>query len=74
MMTNEDRSRFGKRLRQIRLAKSMTQEALAERARLHSTYVGGVERGERNVGLDNILKLAQALDVHPSALFVNFGA
>ena len=71
-MINEDRGRFGKRLRQLRLAKSMTQEALAERARLHPTYVGGVERGERNVGLDNVLKLARALDVHPSELFVDF--
>ena len=67
-----ERSRFGKRLRQLRLLKGLTQEGLAESAGLHSTYVGGIERGERNVGLDNIIKLARALGEHPSALFADF--
>lgn len=71
-MTNADRIQFGKRIRQLRLAKDLTQESLAERAGLHPTYVGGVERGERNVGLDNILKLARALQEHPGALFADF--
>lgn len=68
-MAKVDRLRFGKRLRQLRLAKNLTQEELAHRAGLHPTYVGGVERGERNIGFDNILKLAQALREHPAALF-----
>jgi transcriptional regulator with XRE-family HTH domain len=47
----------------------LSQEALAAKAGIHRTYVGGVERGERNVGLKNILRLAAALGVHPRDLF-----
>jgi transcriptional regulator with XRE-family HTH domain len=68
-MSHAHRNRFGKRIRELRLAKGLTQERLAERAGLHPTYIGGIERGERNVGLDNIFKLARALREHPSALF-----
>lgn len=71
-MNHTERSRFGERVRQLRLAKGWSQEELAARSRLHPTYIGGIERGERNVGLDNILKLAGALDEHPSALFADF--
>jgi transcriptional regulator with XRE-family HTH domain len=45
---------------------------LAERARLHRNYVGGVERGERNVALENIVKLAKAPAVRPADLFTDF--
>lgn len=71
-MGQADRKRFGKRIRQLRLAKDLTQEGLAERAGLHPTYIGGIERGERNLGFDNLLKLARALRERPSALFVDF--
>ena len=50
----------------------VSQEELAERAGLHRNYVGGIERGERNVALENIIKLAQALSVAPGELFADF--
>jgi len=63
---------FGRYLRDLRLSQGITQEALAERVGLHPTYIGGIERGERNLGLSNLLKLATALNVRPSALFAVF--
>jgi transcriptional regulator with XRE-family HTH domain len=66
------KSRFGNRLRQLRDERGYSQEELAERAELHRNYVGGVERGERNVALENIVKLAKALSVPPGDLFVDF--
>ena len=66
------KSRFGKRLRQFREERGYSQEELAERAGLHRNYVGGVERGERNVALENIVKLAKALSVPPRDLFGDF--
>jgi len=68
-MSSAERIKVGKAIRRLRLAKGWTQEILAERARLHPTYIGGIERGERNVGLDNLLKIARALGEHPSTLF-----
>ena len=59
---------LGKRVRALRLALGMSQEQLAEKARVHRTYVGSLERGERNVALINIVRLAQALDVDASEL------
>ncbi len=59
---------FGAHVRQHREAAGLSQEALAERAGLHRTYVGSVERGERNLSLLNIHELARALRVDPPAL------
>jgi transcriptional regulator with XRE-family HTH domain len=59
---------FGRRVRQLRLRRRLSQEKLAELANLHRNYVGGVERGERNIGLLNIVALAQALKVKPATL------
>jgi len=68
--TDYERCRaFGDRVRQLRKTQRLSQEALAELADLDRTYVGGVERGERNVALLNIWRLADALGTHPSALF-----
>ncbi len=54
---------FGQNLRKIRVAQKISQEELAFRSGLHRTYVSSVERGERNIALENIQKLAIALKV-----------
>lgn len=59
---------FGAKVRAARAAAGMSQEALAEAAGLHRTYVGGVERGERNASLLNLCAIADALGVTVSAL------
>jgi len=62
------RIEFGKRLRAKRQERGLTLEALAEKADLAISYVASVERGERNLGLENIVSLAQALNISPSEL------
>lgn len=59
---------FGRRLCELRWVAGMTQEALAEAAGLHWTYVGQIERGERNLTYKNLLKLATGLGVKPAEL------
>ncbi len=59
---------FGRRLHKLRKEAGMTQESLAHVAGLHWTYVGQIERGERNLTYRNILKLARGLDLDPSEL------
>lgn len=57
------RERLARHLRALRASQGLSQEALADLAGLHRTYVGSIERQERNVSLDNIEKLARALGV-----------
>ena len=59
---------FGENLRRYRQALGISQEDLAEKAGLHRTYIGSVERGERNVSIDNIARIAKGLRVTPSKL------
>lgn len=68
-MPADPRIVFGKHVRKLRLDRGLSQEKLAELADLHRNYVGGVERGERNIGLLNIVTLARALKVKPGKLF-----
>lgn len=63
------REAFGQAVRALRSQRGWSQEALAEHAHLHRTYVSAIERGERNVSLDNIDKLGRALGVSISDLF-----
>jgi len=62
-------SSFGFRMRTLRKAKGLSQEAFADLAGLDRSYVGGVERGERNVSLVNIKKFADALEISAEELF-----
>jgi transcriptional regulator with XRE-family HTH domain len=59
---------LGQAIRQLRRASGVSQEALAASCGLHRTYVGGIERGERNVSFANLLRISEALDVRPSEL------
>lgn len=69
--TNEKsiKEAFGERVRTIRKDKGLSQEALALACDLDRTYIGGVERGERNISLVNIYKIADALAINASELF-----
>ena len=60
---------FGLKLRQIRIKNSMSQEEFAFHVGLHRTYIGQVERAEKNITLKNIGKIAKALNIDPKELF-----
>jgi transcriptional regulator with XRE-family HTH domain len=62
---------FGSTIRKYRAAVGISQEDLAARAKIHRTYIGGIERGERNPTLVMIYRLADALEVPPAALLPN---
>ena len=60
--------KFGDRVQSLRNQAGISQEKLAEMAEMHRTYISGIERGERNVSLINIMRLASALNVSVSKL------
>ena len=68
-----DIERFGAKVRELRESLGFSQDELAFKAGLHRTYIGSVERGERNVSLRNIIRIAQALNRRPSQLLANIG-
>lgn len=72
VVSQTDLQRFGSRVRAERERLGVSQEELADRAGMHRTYLGGVERGERNVGLLNVIRIARALRVSPAVLLRDF--
>ncbi len=64
---------FGKRIRHLRLQQGISQEGLAFKAKMHRTYMGGIERGERNPSLKNIEAISKALGISLKELFSVFG-
>lgn len=66
--THKARTIFARNLRAFRCEKGISQEELAEVSGLHRTYVGSVERGERNISIDNMERLAVALNVNLTEL------
>lgn len=69
MKTNLLRQKFGKRLRKLRTEAKLSQEELGVKAQIHRTYIGAIERGEQNISIDNIEKIAKALKLSPKDLF-----
>ena len=64
--------KFGKKFKQIRLKRRLSQGKLAKILNLHPTYISGIERGVRNLSLKNIEKFAKALDVKLKDIFNDF--
>ncbi len=67
-VSREIKEILGANIRDCRKKCGYSQELLAEKCGLHRTYVGGIERGERNVSIENIVRIARALKVKPSQL------
>lgn len=68
MDVDQDLVAFGRTVRRLRNGQNLSQEELAERSGLHRNYIGGIERGERNIGLKALFALARGLNVRPSEL------
>lgn len=63
--------KVGKKIRSIREANHLSQDELGDLAGLHRAYIGQIERGEKNIGLINLEKIAKALKIKPQELFPN---
>lgn len=66
-------SYFGKKVQTVRSGRKISQEKLAELSELDRTYISSVERGQRNISILNIIKIADALDVEVSSLLDGLG-
>lgn len=64
----KSRLQLGKKVRELRKKMGISQEELGFRSNLHRTYIGSIERGEQNISIDNIHKIARALKVSPKDL------
>ncbi len=67
-MAKDIKKQVGDRVRELREEKGWSQEKLAEKANLHRTYIGQVERGEKNIGIENLVRIAKAVGVPLSAV------
>ncbi|MEI0738853.1 helix-turn-helix transcriptional regulator [Paenibacillus sp. JTLBN-2024] len=63
---------IGKRIRQIRTAKDLTQQEVADAAQMEDSYFGGIERGEKNITVSTLEKVIHALDISPVDIFREF--
>ena len=63
---------IGKRIKDLRIIKGWSQEQLSFESQLHSTYIGSVERGERNITLVNLKRITDALQISPAEFFKPF--
>lgn len=65
---------IGNRIRQLRVKKGLSQEKLAELSELNTSYIGQIERGEKNPSVDTVYRIASALDVDLPELFKNLAS
>jgi transcriptional regulator with XRE-family HTH domain len=65
-----NKKNLGIAIRQLRVQFELSQEELADKCGLHRTYIGSVERGERNIAIDNVIKLSSALDCRVSDIIL----
>lgn len=68
MKLTQTQQNLGKIIQKIRLEQGLSQEDLSEKSGLHRTYIGSIERGERNISLKNLLVIAKALNIRLSDL------
>lgn len=68
MSVDDDLVALGREVRRLRKERGLSQEELADRSGLHTNYIGGIERGERNVGVKALFKIARGLNVSASSL------
>ena len=68
-MSKKNFQKFGKRLKALRLDHNLTQLELAEILDMSPNFIGMIERGERNTTVENVFKIARALNIKPSNLF-----
>ncbi len=68
-MSKKDLQKFGKRLKSLRIDRNLTQLELAEILDMSPNFIGMIERGERNTTVENVFKIARALNIKPSNLF-----
>jgi DNA-binding XRE family transcriptional regulator len=69
---SEEHAALGEAIRESRTRAEISQEALARRSGLHRTYIGGIERGERNVSFANLIRISDALDERPAKLLERY--